>query len=136
MEKAMDHIGIAVHSIESALPFYRDMLGLPLLATETVDSQNVKVAFLQAGNVKLELLEPVRDTSPIAQFLKKRGEGIHHVALRVSSLSERLQELKEKGVQLIDEQPKPGAGGANVAFLHPKQANKVLIELCEKGCNR
>ena len=130
MEK-VDHIGIAVQSIEESLPFYRDMLALTLLKIEQVDTQGVKVAFIDAGNVKIELLEPLHDQSPIAKFIKKRGQGIHHMAFKVASIEERIQELKEKGIQFISDEPKQGAGGADVAFLHPAQAHGVLYELCE-----
>ncbi|WP_409251282.1 methylmalonyl-CoA epimerase [Bacillus sp. SCS-153A] len=130
--KKVDHIGIAVKSIENALPFYTETLGLSLLQIEEVESQKVKVAFIDGGNIKLELLEPLDESSPIASYIVKRGEGIHHVAFGVSGIQERIDELKEKGVNMINEQPKPGAGGAQVAFMHPKSAHGVLYELCEK----
>jgi methylmalonyl-CoA/ethylmalonyl-CoA epimerase len=130
--KKVDHIGIAVKSLEAALPFYTDVLGLPLLRIEEVDSQKVKVAFIQAGETKLELLEPVSSESAVAKFIEKRGEGIHHVALGVESIEARISEMKEKGIRMIDEEPRPGAGGAQIAFMHPKSASGVLVELCEK----
>ncbi len=130
--KKIDHIGIAVKSIDDVLPFYTDVLGLSLLGTEDVASQGVKVAFLQIGESKIELLEPLSSESPVAVFIEKRGEGIHHVALGVNSIEERIQEIKEKGIRMIDETPRPGAGGAHIAFMHPKSANGVLYELCEK----
>lgn len=132
MIKKVDHIGIAVKSLERALPFYTEVLRLPLLKIEEVASQKVKVAFLQAGETKLELLEPISDESAVSKFIEKRGEGIHHVALGVSSIEDRIAELKEKGIRMIDEQPRLGAGGADIAFLHPKSASGVLFELCEK----
>ncbi|WHY65605.1 methylmalonyl-CoA epimerase [Neobacillus sp. SuZ13] len=132
MIKKVDHIGIAVKSIEKALPFYTDVLNLPLIGTEEVDTQKVKVAFLQAGSTKLELLEPTSEESAIAKFIEKRGEGIHHVALGVDSIEERIREIKEQGIRMIDEQSRPGAGGANIAFMHPKSTSGVLFELCEK----
>ena len=132
MIKKVDHIGIAVKSIEKALPFYTDVLNLPLIGTEEVDTQKVKVAFLQAGSTKLELLEPTSEESAIAKFIEKRGEGIHHVALGVDSIEERIREMKEKGIRMIDEQPRAGAGGANIAFMHPKSTSGILFELCEK----
>ncbi|KOO43994.1 methylmalonyl-CoA epimerase [Priestia koreensis] len=132
MVEKVDHIGIAVQSIESALPFYVESLGLTLIGTEVVESQKVKVAFLNAGNVKLELLEPTADNSPIAAFITKRGEGIHHIAVGVTSIEERIQELQTSGVKMIDLLPRKGAAGANIAFLHPKSASGVLYELCEK----
>lgn len=128
----VDHIGIAVASLEETLPYYTETLGLALLAVEEVASEQVKVAFLDGGNVKIELLEPLSETSAIHQFIEKKGQGIHHVAFGVTSIQNRLDELKNNGVRLIHEQPKPGAGGAQVAFLHPKSSHGVLYELCEK----
>ncbi|MFL6557060.1 MAG: methylmalonyl-CoA epimerase [Bacillus sp. (in: firmicutes)] len=119
-------------SLENTLPFYTDVLNLPLIGIEEVDIQKVRVAFLQAGSTKLELLEPTSEESTIAKFIEKRGEGIHHVALGVESIEERIREMKEKGIRMIDDQPRPGAGGANIAFMHPKSASGVLYELCEK----
>jgi methylmalonyl-CoA/ethylmalonyl-CoA epimerase len=132
MIKKVDHIGIAVKSLEHALPFYTDVLKLPLLGIEEVDSEKVKVAFLKAGETKLELLEPTSEESAIARFIEKRGEGIHHVALGVDSIQERIRELKEKGIKMIHDVPKRGAGGAQVAFMHPKSTGSILYELCEK----
>ncbi|MDQ1001614.1 methylmalonyl-CoA/ethylmalonyl-CoA epimerase [Neobacillus niacini] len=132
MIKKVDHIGIAVRSLETTLPFYTDVLKLPLLGIEEVESQMVRVAFLKAGETKLELLEPTTKESPIAQFIEKRGEGIHHIALGVNSIEERIMEMKEKGIRMIDEEPRIGAGGAHIAFMHPKSATGVLVELCEK----
>lgn len=130
--KKVDHIGIAVRSIEDALPFYSEQLGLKCLAIEAVESQKVKVAFIDAHNVKIELLEPLQNDGPIATFLEKRGEGIHHIAFGVHSIRERIDDLKEKGIRMIDESPRRGAGGALVAFMHPQSAHGVLYELCEK----
>ncbi|MBT2730847.1 methylmalonyl-CoA epimerase [Bacillus sp. ISL-75] len=132
MIKKVDHIGIAVRSLEHTLPFYTDVLNLPLLGIEEVETQLVRVAFLEAGGTKLELLEPTSEESTIAKFIEKRGEGIHHVALGVVSIIERISEMKEKGIRMIDDQPRPGAGGANIAFMHPKSTSGVLYELCEK----
>jgi len=132
MIKKVDHIGIAVKSLDETLPFYTEVLKLSLLGIEEVESQKVKVAFLQAGETKLELLEPTSVESSIATFIEKRGEGIHHVALGVTSIKERITEMKEKGIRMIDEAPRPGAGGAHIAFMHPKSASGVLYELCEK----
>jgi methylmalonyl-CoA/ethylmalonyl-CoA epimerase len=130
--KKIDHIGIAVHSIEKALPFYTEVLKLPLLGIEEVESEKVRVAFLKIGESKLELLEPTSAESAIAQFLEKRGEGIHHVALAVDSIQDRITDMKEKGIRMINEQPKQGAGGAMVAFMHPKSTGGILFEYCEK----
>ncbi|UFJ42880.1 methylmalonyl-CoA epimerase [Brevibacillus humidisoli] len=129
--KKIVHIGIAVNKIETALPFYCGQLGLPLLGQEEVASEQVKVAFLGIGDTRLELLEPLGPDSPIASFLAKRGEGIHHIALEVDDLEQRLATLREGGVRLIHETPKEGAHQALIAFLHPKQANGVLFELCQ-----
>ncbi|MGM0846079.1 MAG: methylmalonyl-CoA epimerase [Bacillota bacterium] len=128
----VDHIGIAVQSIEKVLPFYTETLGLSLIEIEEVQSEKVKVAFIDGGNIKLELLEPLDESSAISSFLAKKGEGIHHVAFGVSGIQERIQELRDKGVRMIHEQPKSGAAGAQVAFMHPKSAHGVLYELCDK----
>ncbi|MCL6585218.1 MAG: methylmalonyl-CoA epimerase [Anoxybacillus sp.] len=130
--KKVDHIGIAVTSIEKALPFYVDTLQLELLGIEEVESEKVKVAFLKVGDVKLELLEPTSPDSAVAAFIAKRGEGIHHVALGVDNIQARIDELKANGIRMIHDVPKTGAGGALVAFMHPKSAHGVLYELCEK----
>ncbi|WP_432358701.1 methylmalonyl-CoA epimerase [Sporosarcina sp. UB5] len=131
--KKVDHIGIAVKDMKVALPYYIETLGLKLLDIEEVESQKVKVAFIDAGNCKLELLEPIGEEGPISKFLEKRGEGIHHIAFGVTDIRKRLKELEEKGVQLLQKEPKPGAGGAEVAFIHPKSSLGVLYELCDKG---
>ncbi|WP_078552961.1 methylmalonyl-CoA epimerase [Bacillus alkalicellulosilyticus] len=130
--KRIDHIGIAVYSIEKALPFYEDVLQLKLLAIEEVDSQGVRVAFLEIGQSKIELLEPLSEKSPIFSFLKKKGEGIHHIAVGVSNIDARIEELKAKGVQMVHDKAVEGAGGAHIAFIHPKSANGALVEFCEK----
>lgn len=130
--KKIDHIGVAVKSIEKTLPFYTDQLNLNLLAIEEVPTQGVKVAFLEIGESKIELLEPLSEESPIAKFIEKRGEGIHHVALGVNNINERIEQIKQHGVKMINETAVPGAGGAQVAFIHPKSASGVLYEFCEK----
>ncbi|AIG26053.1 MULTISPECIES: methylmalonyl-CoA epimerase [Brevibacillus] len=129
--KRIAHIGIAVQSIEAVLPFYTEQLGLQLKGREKVESEQVEVAFLQIGETNLELLEPLSPESPIASFITKRGEGIHHIALDVDDIEGRLQQFKQNGVQLVHEQAKLGAHGAQIAFLHPKAANGVLFELCQ-----
>ncbi|CAM3041069.1 methylmalonyl-CoA epimerase [Filibacter tadaridae] len=131
--KKVDHIGIAVRSIDKSVAYYIDTLGLKLLAIEEVVSQNVRVAFIDAGNIKLELLEPLSEEGAIAKFLAKRGEGVHHIAFGVTDIRTRMAELQEKGVQLLQDEPNPGAGGAKVAFLHPKSSFGVLYELCDKS---
>lgn len=133
MIKNIDHIGIAVRSLEEVLPFYTEVLQLELLGMEEVASQQVKVAFLKLGEGKLELLEPLSKEGPIARFIEKRGEGIHHIALGVASIEERIQDLKDNGVHMIDEIPRVGAAGAQIAFMHPKSSHGVLYELCEKS---
>ncbi|MFE4522658.1 methylmalonyl-CoA epimerase [Cytobacillus firmus] len=132
MIKKVDHIGIAVRSIDEALPFYTETLKLEFLGLEEVDSQGVKVAFIKAGETKLELLEPISEESPIAKFIENRGEGLHHVALGVDSIQERINEMKEQGIRMLQDEPKVGAGGAHVAFMHPKSAGGILYEFCEK----
>ncbi|MEQ6376516.1 methylmalonyl-CoA epimerase [Bacillaceae bacterium S4-13-56] len=126
------HIGIAVHKIEEALPFYTNQLGLSLEAIEEIETEKVKVAFLKIGESRLELLEPTSDESPIAKFLVKKGEGIHHIALKVKQIEQRLSEWKEQGIPLLNEEPKEGAHNTKIAFLHPKAAHGVLFELCEE----
>ncbi|AGK54811.1 MAG: methylmalonyl-CoA epimerase [Bacillus sp. (in: firmicutes)] len=132
MVKKVDHIGIAVKSLEQSLSFYTEILRLPLIQIEEVPSQKVKVAFIQVGETNIELLEPTAEDSPIAKFIEKRGEGIHHIALGVGSIQERIMEVKEKGVRMIDNEPKTGAHGAKVAFMHPKSTGGILYEFCEK----
>ncbi|PEZ09144.1 methylmalonyl-CoA epimerase [Bacillus sp. AFS018417] len=133
MIEQIDHIGIAVQSIESVLPFYTEILKLKLLGIEEVQSQQVKVAFLVVGESKLELLEPLSNKSAIAQFIQKRGEGIHHIAFGVQSIKQRIQYIKQNGIQMIDELPRTGAQGAQIAFIHPKSTYGTLYELCDKG---
>lgn len=128
----IDHIGIAVNDIEKALQFYRDRLGLQCVGIEEVAGQKVRVAFLPVGESKLELLESTDPDGPVAKFIAARGEGVQHVAFRVKNLEEELTRLREAGVRLIDERPRPGAGGARIAFLHPASTGGVLIELCER----
>ena len=132
MIKKVDHIGIAVRSLDEALPFYIEVLQLEFLGIEEVDSQGVKVAFIKAGETKLELLEPTSAESPIAKFIEKRGEGLHHVALGVDSIQERINQMKEQGIRMLQDEPKIGAGGAQVAFMHPKSTGGILYEFCEK----
>jgi methylmalonyl-CoA/ethylmalonyl-CoA epimerase len=130
--KKIDHIGIAVKSIEKSLPYYVETLQLELLGMEEVESEKVKVAFLKIGESKIELLEPTSPDSAIAKFIEKRGEGIHHIALGVDDIQGRINELKTKGIHMIHETPKIGAGGNLVAFMHPKSTGGVLYELCQK----
>ena len=129
MKAVLDHIGIAVESVEAALAFYRDALGLEVELSEEVASQHVRAHFIAAGGATLELLEATSDTSPIARFIARRGPGLHHVTLRVDDLAATLARLKARGARLIDETPRPGAEGALVAFIHPASAHGVLVEL-------
>ena len=129
MKAVLDHIGIAVESVETALAFYRDALGLEVELSEEVASQHVRAHFIGVGGAALELLEATSDTSPIARFIARRGPGLHHVTLRVDDLAAALARLKARGVRLIDETPRPGAEGALVAFIHPASAHGVLVEL-------
>jgi len=128
----IDHLGIAVTSIEDGKNFWTDALGLEFEGSETVEEQKVTTAFFPVGESEVELLESTAPDGPIAKFLEKKGQGIHHVAFRVENVEEALAELKEKGIRLIDEKPRMGAGGAKIAFLHPKAANGILVELCER----
>ena len=131
----VNHIGIAVRSLDAHRAYYEDVLGAVYEGTEEVASQKVRVAFYRLGGgpapVRLELLEPTSDDSPVAKFLEKRGEGVHHVAYTVAGIDERLRELGEAGVQRIDEVSRPGAHDMRIAFLHPKSTGGVLTELCE-----
>jgi methylmalonyl-CoA/ethylmalonyl-CoA epimerase len=129
--RALNHVGIAVQSIDRHRSFYEETLGAAFEGVEEVPSQKVRAAFFKLGDVRLELLEPTDPASPIATFIEKRGEGLHHVAYTVSDLQARLTELKEAGVRLVDETPRPGAHHMQIAFLHPKSSAGVLTELCE-----
>ncbi|MFC7320809.1 methylmalonyl-CoA epimerase [Halobacillus campisalis] len=129
--KKIAHIGIAVESLEMALPFYQDTLGLQLEAVEEVDSEMVRVAFFPIGDTRLELLEPTMEDSPIKKFIDKRGEGIHHIALEVDDISKRLHQYREEGISLIHNEPKQGAHDSQIAFIHPKAASGVMYELCQ-----
>ena len=128
----IDHLGIAVKSIDEGKQFWTDVLGLEIEGSETVESQKVTTAFFPVGESEVELLESTAPDGPIAKYLEKKGEGIQHIAFRVENIEEALSELKEKGVKLIDEKPRIGAGGAKIAFLHPKATRGVLVELCER----
>lgn len=127
----INHLGVAVTSIEEALPFYRDTLGMNFAGIEEVPSQLVKVAFLSIGESKIELLEPTSPESPVAKFLEKIGPGVHHVAYGVKDIEATIARLIAGGTRMIDTAPRNGAHGARIAFLHPKSSNGVLTELCE-----
>jgi len=130
--KHIDHIGIAVKSIEQAGKFYTDVLGLNIQEIETVAEQKVNVAFIPITDSEVELLESVEPDGPVATYIKGRGEGVQHIAFRVDDINQCLEELKAKGVRLIDQAPRDGAGGAKIAFIHPKETNGVLVEICER----
>ncbi|WP_129595723.1 methylmalonyl-CoA epimerase [Anaerophilus nitritogenes] len=128
----VDHIGVAVKNLDETLKFYQNILGLKLQGTEVVQEQKVKVAFIPIGDTEVELLESTEVDGPIAKYIDKKGEGLQHIAFRVENIEEAIKELKEKGVKMIDEKPRYGAGGAKIAFCHPKDTNGVLIELSER----
>ncbi|EEG77375.1 methylmalonyl-CoA epimerase [Dethiobacter alkaliphilus] len=132
MIKKIDHIGIAVKSIEESKKLYENLLGLKITETEVVEEQKVKVAFLPTGDSEVELLESTDPDGPVAKYIAAKGEGIQHIAFRVENIEASLAALKEAGVRLIDEKPRIGAGGAKIAFLHPKETHGTLIELCER----
>lgn len=132
MIKKVDHIGIAVKDLEETLKFYEGILGLKSVGTEVIEEQKVKVAFLPIGDTEIELLESTDENGPIAKYIERRGEGIQHIAYKVSDIEKAIDEMKNSGVRMIDEVPRYGAGGAKIAFLHPKSTHGVLIELCER----
>ncbi|MDR1651478.1 MAG: methylmalonyl-CoA epimerase [Synergistaceae bacterium] len=128
----IDHIGIAVRSIDESLGFWETTLGIKCTGRETVEDQKVTTAFLPIRDTEVELLEPTSDDSTIAKYIEKRGEGIHHIAIRVDDLESCLAELRANGVRLIDETPRAGAGGAMIAFVHPKATGGILLELSQR----
>ena len=128
----IDHIGIAAKAIDQVSPFWSDILGLKVTGKETTEEQKVRSAFIPVGESELEILESTSPDGALAKFIETRGEGIQHIALRVDNLEEALQELKAKGVRLIDEKPRRGAGGGKIAFVHPKATGGVLLELSER----
>jgi len=128
----IEHIGIAVKDLQASIKFYENVLGLKCYAIEEVKDQKVKTAFLKIGETKIELLESTEPDGPIGKFIEKKGEGIHHIAFAVDVVSKALKEMESKSVSLIDKQPRKGAEGLNIAFLHPKSTGGILIELCEK----
>lgn len=129
----IEHLGIAVKSLDEAIPYYENILGMKCYSIEEVADQKVKTAFFKVGQTKLELLEPTSDESPIAKFIEKRGEGIHHLAFAVEDgVANALAEMEGKSVRLIDKAPRKGAEGLNIAFIHPKSTHGVLTEFCEK----
>lgn len=131
MLSTIDHVGVAVESIDAALAVYRDALGMPLVHRETVSTQGVDAALLDVGDGHIELLEPLSPDTTVGKFLARRGPGLHHVAYRVASIEDALQTLSAAGVRLIDESPRTGIRGSQVAFLHPSATGGVLTELVE-----
>ena len=129
----INHIGIAVKSLEESLPFYRDNLGMSFAGIEAVAEQKVRVAMLQIGESKIELLEPTSEDSPVAKFIEKNGVGIHHIAYEVTDIETAIARLAAEGVRMIDEKPRCGAHDTSIAFLHPKSSGGVLTELCQCG---
>ena len=129
----IDHIGIAVKSLDDAVPFYRDNLGMAFAGIEEVAEQKVRVAMLQVGESKIELLEPTSEDSPVARFIEKNGAGIHHIAYEVADVEAAIAKLLAGGARMIDEKPRSGAHGTRIAFIHPKSSNGVLTELCQAG---
>lgn len=128
----IEHIGIAVNSLDEAIPFYENMLGLKCYAVEEVKDQKVKTAFFMVGQTKIELLESTDPEGPIGKFIEKKGQGIHHLAFAADDVDKSLSELEEKGVRLIDKKGRKGAEGLNIGFLHPKSTLGVLTEICGK----
>ncbi|MEJ2133610.1 MAG: methylmalonyl-CoA epimerase [Desulfofustis sp.] len=129
----IDHLGIAVNSIDEGKNFWSDVLGLEFEGAETVAEQKVTTAFFPVGESEVELLESTAPDGPVAKFIEKKGTGFQHIAFRVADIDAALEELKEKNVQLIDHTPRIGAGGARIAFLHPKATGGILVELCERS---
>ena len=127
----IEHLGIAVKSLETAIPYYENVLGLTCYAVEEVPEQKVKTAFFKVGQTKIELLESTDPEGPVGKFLEKKGEGVHHIAFAVENLQAKLDLAAERGIALIDKTPRKGAEGLNIAFLHPKSTFGVLTELCE-----
>ncbi len=133
MLQKINHIGIAVQSLEDSLPFYRDILAMPFAGVEEVAEQKVRVAMLGIGESKIELLEPTSPDSPVAKFLEKNGQGIHHIAYEVDDIEGAIASLVAAGARMIDDKPRSGAHGTKIAFVHPKSSNGVLTELCQGG---
>lgn len=129
--KRIDHIAVAVPNLESALAYYRDTLGLECIGIETVEEQGVRVAKLDAGNTHIELLEPIGPETPVGKFIAKRGAGLHHICMAVENIDNELDRLKQCQTRLIDNEPKIGAGGARIAFVHPSSTGGVLMELSQ-----
>ncbi|MBT3799685.1 MAG: methylmalonyl-CoA epimerase [Bacteroidetes bacterium] len=134
--KYIEHIGIAVRNLEESIAYYENVFGLSCYAIEEVADQKVKTAFFKVGQTKIELLESTDPNGPIGKFIEKKGEGVHHLAFAVDDIEEKLTELDQKGIQLIDQDPRNGAEGLSIAFLHPKSTHGVLTEICEDKQNK
>jgi len=132
MITGLEHIGIAVSNLDEALKVYEEILGLKVKKIRVIEEQRVRAALLLAGEVKVELIEPTDEEGPVARFIQKKGEGIHHIAFTVTGIEDFLKKIKEKGIALVDEKPRIGVEGYRMAFLHPKSTKNVLVELCEK----
>lgn len=132
----IEHIGIAVKSLDEAIPYYENVLGLKCYNVEEVKDQKVKTAFFMVGQTKIELLESTDPEGPIGKYIEKKGEGIHHIAFAVTNIEDQLKQLEAQGVRLIDQKPRKGAEGLDIAFLHPKSTLGVLTELCENKNNK
>lgn len=132
MLKKIDHIGIAVHDLDETAKFYRDVLGMELQGIDEVENQKVKVAFFKIGETNIELVMPTSEDSPVAKYLGKKGEGIHHICYATDDIEAEIENMKARGARMIDESPRLGAHGAKVAFIHPKSSNGVLTELSQK----
>ncbi|MFQ5758396.1 MAG: methylmalonyl-CoA epimerase [Candidatus Bathyarchaeia archaeon] len=132
MITGLEHIGIAVKNLDDALEIFERILGLEVEEIRVFEAQKIKIAFLLAGETKIELFEPTDKESPVARFIEKRGEGVHHLAFTVSDIETALQQVKDKGIVVVDKKPRIGVEGFKVAFLHPKSTKSVLVELCEK----
>jgi methylmalonyl-CoA epimerase len=133
MFAGLDHVGVAVKNLDEAIRVYRDILGFKLEGVHILTERKVRVAFLSTGDkARIELLEPIGSDSPVAKFLESRGEGIQHIAVKVENIETALEELKRKGVALVDDKPRAGAEGKKIAFVHPKSTKGVLLELCEE----
>jgi len=127
----INHIGIAVKSLDEHIPFYRDILKMPFDGIEEVHDQKVRVAMFRVGEVRIELLEPTSDESPIAKFIEKKGEGMHHIAYQTDDVKKQIEEMRDNNIQMIDHEARSGAHGTQIAFLHPKSSGKVLTEICQ-----
>lgn len=128
----LDHVGIAVSNLDEALKLYTEVLGLEVHGTEVVEEQKVRVAFLPVGDTEVELLESTSPDGPVAKFIERNGEGVQHLAFKVENIEEAIKEMLDKGMRMIDETPRYGAGGAKIAFMHPKGTNRVLVELTQR----